>query len=466
MQRLARRILGLLLMGMSACAGLAAEPITPVLLTTFTNPAPVNYGFFGHSLVEVGARHVLSGVPNDATGAQGAGVAHMFSLDGSLELTLTNPAPETGEQFGWAMAVADDRWIAISALADNAAAHRSGAVHVFNTDGQLLKTITHPAALGGEGFGYSVAVIGTDRAIIGAFKDNRGAPEAGAVYVFGTNGALLTMITNPSPVTYERFGSSVAALGATGILIGSPFSSEAGEVYLYDTNGTLITTFTNPNPVNGGEFGHAVVPVGQERVLVSAIGNDDGAESSGGAYLFATNGVLLATLANPSPENLDRFGYSVAQVSDALLLVGVVGKRFQFSSVGTAYLYLTNGNMFATLANPEPESGDNFGSSMARINGGRVVVSAVSDDKGANDAGSAYVFDFVPRLEIETDHSSAAIRWIDVNASWHLQWTDAILPSSQWMDWPSSITTNGVTNLVQQTVPAGITNRFYRLRRP
>ena len=46
----------------------------------------------------------------------------------------------------------------------------------------------------------------------------------------------------------------------------------------------------------------------------------------------------------------------------------------------------------ATLNNPGPAAGDQFGKSVA-ISGTRVVVGAYADDTGATDAGSAYVYD-------------------------------------------------------------------------
>ena len=46
----------------------------------------------------------------------------------------------------------------------------------------------------------------------------------------------------------------------------------------------------------------------------------------------------------------------------------------------------------ATLNNPGPAEGDQFGESVA-ISGTRVVVGAIRDDTGATDAGSAYVYD-------------------------------------------------------------------------
>jgi hypothetical protein len=46
------------------------------------------------------------------------------------------------------------------------------------------------------------------------------------------------------------------------------------------------------------------------------------------------------------------------------------------------------------------------------------------------------------------------------------QKADALGLAAVWTDTPELVVTNGLTNLVLQTVPPGVTNRFYRLRRP
>ena len=97
-----------------------------------------------------------------------------------------------------------------------------------------------------------MAAVGTDRVLIGAYGDDTGATDAGAAYLFSTNGALLTTFTNPTPAACDCFGYSVAAVGTDRVLIGAyrddTGATDAGAAYLFSTNGTLLTTFTNPTP--------------------------------------------------------------------------------------------------------------------------------------------------------------------------------------------------------------------------
>src|SRR5437867_3147251 len=59
-----------------------------------------------------------------------------------------------------------------------------------------LLTFTNPTPAVDDRFGYSVAAVGTDRVLIGAPLDDTGATNAGAAYLFSTNGALLATFTN------------------------------------------------------------------------------------------------------------------------------------------------------------------------------------------------------------------------------------------------------------------------------
>src|SRR6476619_3453993 len=63
---------------------------------------------------------------------------------------------------------------------------------------------------------------------------------------------LLRTFNNPTPALDDNFGSSMAALGNDRVLIGARYddttATNAGAVYLFHTNGTLLTTFTNPIP--------------------------------------------------------------------------------------------------------------------------------------------------------------------------------------------------------------------------
>src|SRR5690242_14251116 len=67
---------------------------------------------------------------------------------------------------------------------------------------------------------------------------------------FGQAPTLINTITNPTPASVERFGGVSVALGNDRVVIGATGAGTlgSGEAYLYNTNGTLLATFTNPTP--------------------------------------------------------------------------------------------------------------------------------------------------------------------------------------------------------------------------
>ena len=122
----------------------------------------------------------------------------------------------------------------------------------------------------------------------------------GSAFAQGISVPLLTTFTNPTPVASDFFGESVAAVGSNRVLIGAfadnTGASAAGAAYLFSANGTLLTTFTNPTPAVSDIFGISVAAVGSDRVLIGAYRDDTRATDAGAAYLFRINGTLPAVL--------------------------------------------------------------------------------------------------------------------------------------------------------------------------
>jgi hypothetical protein len=315
---------------------------TGTLLTTFTNPIPRSLGQFGNGLTAAGNGSLLIGASLSDLGATGAGAAYLFSTNGVLLTTFTNPAPVTGGRFGRRLAAVGSDRVLISAPANNAAgATNTGAAYLFDLNGALVTTYTNPTPASLDGFG-SVAILGSDRVLIGAGGDDTGATNAGAAYLFSTNGTLLTIFTNPAPTFGERFGISVAAMGSDRVLIASEFG---GKAYLFGTSGTLLATMTNPNPAIV-DFGSAVASVGSDRILIGADGINT--PSNGAAYLFNTNGTLLTTFTSPMP-NADLFGCSVAAVGSDRVLIGARrgNKAYLFALVPSLDIRSTPTNTLA-----------------------------------------------------------------------------------------------------------------------
>jgi hypothetical protein len=327
---------------------------------TITNPTPAGSDYFGTFVAAVGSDRVL-------IGASGAGAAYLFSMDRTLLATFNNPTPPESDNFGSSVAVVGSGRVLIGAAGS---ATDAGVAYLFSTNGVLLTTFTNPTpGTPPDNFGSSVAAVGSDWVLIGSPLDNTGVLDAGAAYLFSTNGTLLTTFTNPTPAASDYFGVSVAAVGSDRVLIGAysdnTGAGDAGAAYLFSTNGTLLTTFTNPTPAGTDYFGISVAAVGNNRVLIGAYSASTGATDTGAAYLFSTNGILLTTFTNPTPAAGDYFGYSVAAVGNDRLLIGARSDDTGATDAGVAYLFSTNGILLTTFTNSTPATDDRFGISVA-----------------------------------------------------------------------------------------------------
>jgi hypothetical protein len=271
--------------------------------------------------------------------------------------------------------------------------------------------------------GYSVATNGNLIVVGAPFDDLRGV-DSGVVKVFDSStGALLHVISNPSPAANDQFGYSVGISG-TRVVVGARWddtgATDTGSAYVYDlSSGTPtvpVATLNNPGPAANDEFGYSV-GISGTRVVVGAYRDDTGAIDAGSAYVYelssGTPTVPVATFNNPEPAAVDQFGISVG-ISGTRVVVGAYWDDTGAFDAGSAYVYeLSSGTPtvpVATLNNPSPAQSDLFGYSVA-ISGTLVVVGAYRDDTAAFETGSAYVYDVssgTPTMPVATLNNPGA----------------------------------------------------------
>src|SRR5437870_2612251 len=227
---------------------------------------------------------------------------------GRLQLTLTNPLPAAGDQFGFAVATAGSRLL-IGAPGDHDGA---GAVFLFafNT-GELIRTFTKPTPRAGDRFGASIAVTQAG-VLVGAPSDSELAAAGGAAYQFDLQtGELRGVLRKDEPRAGDLFGTAVAAVGAR-VLVGAPGDDaglvDGGAAYLFSSR--LEAVFRKR--LSAAAFGTSVATAGAD-LLVGAPGGGSGA---GAVSRFdgATGGVL-ATLESPAPGH-PGLGFSVAALGN------------------------------------------------------------------------------------------------------------------------------------------------------
>ncbi|MFH1973798.1 MAG: thrombospondin type 3 repeat-containing protein [Patescibacteria group bacterium] len=377
---------------------------TPIIIH---NPTPAVSDGFGISAID--GNVFIVGADADDTGATDAGSAYLYdATTGNLLQTFNNPIPADTDIFGSSVSISGDK-VLIGASFDDTGATNAGSAYLYDaTTGALLHTFNNPTPAWEDYFGRSVSISG-DKVLIGAFGEEYiaeiVAPDAGSAYLYdATTGALLQTFNNPTPVAYDRFGTSISISGDKA-LIGTPLddtgATDAGSAYLYDaTTGALLQTFNNPTPAAADKFGYSV-SISGDKVLIGAISDDTGATDAGSAYLYdATTGALLQTFNNPTPIlGNPLFGRSVS-ISGDKVLIGATGD----GSGGSAFLYdATTGALLHTFNDPTPAAPDVFGVSVS-ISGDKVVIGATGDGTKAYNSGSAHLY----LLQNDTDGDGLA----------------------------------------------------------
>ena len=282
--------------------------------------------------------------------------------------------------------------------ADGTGASSAGIVYVYGLSGSSppvrVATLLDPGPSAGDVFGHAVAMSGARMVVV--------ARGVGNAYVYDLASAtptIVAILNDPMPEDLDSFGSSVAISGPRVVVGGSGGSAtgapDAGIAYVYDlgsaTPTTPVMTLVNPVPEEDDKFGSAV-SISGTLVVVGADRDDAPVGDAGSAYLYdlasAAPTLPVATLRNPEPVHGGNFGSSAA-MSGTRVVIGAKGS-------GRVYVYDLAGATPAVpvtvLDNPSPAPFDQFGFSVA-ISGTRVVVGAYQDERGATDTGSAYVYD-------------------------------------------------------------------------
>jgi len=406
--------------------GCTAAPELPLLPYKAATTAQKNYqksalartqDFFGFSVATSADGNTLAiGVPkSDPNGLTAdTGSVQVFVQAGttwSLQSTLTAPNAQSGDQFGFAVALSrDGNTLAVSApyeggdsastiAAPNNNAPRAGAVYVFTRDAigawdrhaAYLKASNAEGAVAGQadggdqlGLGLGLSADG-NTLVAGAWNEdgdsnshtdpsqsidlsNNGAADAGAAYVF----------TRSGPNSWAQ----QAYLKASNADVGDQF-------------GAAVSLSSNGNVVAIGAF-HEDGRVGDD----GSPGNDhNGGEETGAAYVFARSGAAWTQqsyLKAARGARLDWFGYNLALSAPGdLLAVGAPFEtRHDGMKGGVVHVYSRSGGSWALQSDVESTETFSgaafFGTAMAFDgNGKALVVSA----PGANvTQGQAYLF--------------------------------------------------------------------------
>jgi len=384
-----------------------------------------NAGFndkFGYSVAVSGDIAVVGAIAesSDATGVNGdqnndnafeSGAAYVFVRNGATwtqEAYLKASNTETGDVFGWSVAISGDTIVVGAASEDSDAngvngnqsdnsAPTSGAAYVFVRNGTTWSQQAYLKASNSDEvdtFGQSVAISG-DTVVVGAIweassatgvngdQTDNSAAQAGAAYVFVRNGTTWSQqayLKASNTDAGDYFGNSVAISGDT-VIVGSPYEA------------------SNAKGINGNQ-------------------SDNSASQAGASYIFVRNGTTWSQQAYVKASNTDPgdfFGFSVALSGDTAVAgayfeasnaTGINGDQNDNSSGGSgaAYVLVRNGAIWSQQAYVKASNGGGFFGYAVAASGDTAVVGAwiesssatgINGDQtqgGAASAGAAYAF--------------------------------------------------------------------------
>ena len=165
------------------------------------------------------------------------------------EIKLTASDAASGDQFGLSVAI-DGNTVVVGARLDDDDGSGSGSVYVFRTSNngasynEVAKLKAHNAAEN-DLFGYSVAIDG-GVIVAGAYaKGSKKGSSTGAAYIFssddGTNYDQVANVTAADAAAEDHFGLSVAIAGGT-VVVGAYQDDDGG------TDSGAVYIFATPSP--------------------------------------------------------------------------------------------------------------------------------------------------------------------------------------------------------------------------
>ena len=357
---------------------------TEVKLTASDETAG-NYFGFATDINEHGV--IFVGASSYGGGAAGVGTAYVYTPDGLggyIETKLVSPDSQLNDYFGYSGAINADGTIVIGAMGYDAEGTDSGALYIYQPDGNGNYTIQKilPSDLGERNtLGRSVDINDDGVIVVGAEGDFARDDIEGAVYVYvpdGNGGYTEFKLTAYDGALNDIFGYSVSI----------------------NNEGVITVGARDQNNENGGRAGsvYTFVPdedgnyVGPDGTVFEGTG-DAGIYSYFTSFDVSGESTAVKLLASGS-ETYDLFGSGTKINDSGIVVSGAYGDDDKGSAAGAVYVYTPteDGYQETKLVASDGTNSDHFGFSNAVNSSGLVVVGAYLDDDNGTDSGSVYIF--------------------------------------------------------------------------
>lgn len=245
---------------------------------------------------------------------------------------------------------------------------------------------------------FGTVAVDNGITVVGVPDDDTAGNNAGLAHLYLDKASPPIALQSPDAAADDHFGVNVAISGLKVAIAenGDEFdelSPAPGSIHLYDIPTATWKKIQHPEPHNVSEFGANGLALTSEVLLVSSnsLSTDTPVESKVYA-INPTDGTVLRSFALPGPQ---RPVVSEIDVDGDWVLIGSSDYEdiFSITDIGRAFLWNWRTGKSVTLENPSPDQDDFFGESVA-IDGKTIVISAPGDDTDGTDHGLAYIYTF------------------------------------------------------------------------
>ncbi|MGB5324728.1 MAG: putative Ig domain-containing protein, partial [Pseudomonadales bacterium] len=272
-------------------------------LVKLTAPDEIAFAQFGRS-VAIDGDWLFVGADDSRSGVNQGSVYAYQRISGNWnyhsKLVASDDTGNTNRSFGISLSVDGVDLVVGDWFADSVVA-ATGAAYVFQLNAgtwvEQAKLVSDAPNLN-DYFGFSVSIKG-DLIAVGAYGDDDGANNYGAVYIFeraGSSWSQIERLSSTDP-NLEEIGRSVAISGKwlvaharcnSGVCPAGISSTGVALLYLR-TAGTWQLQIVGANDGNIGDTFAETVALDGDTVALGSFGNDIGAVNNGAGYVLDLN---------------------------------------------------------------------------------------------------------------------------------------------------------------------------------
>ena len=362
---------------------------------------------YGQS-VALGSESLFVGANRDFNNGINSGSVYVYSYDENMSITFAQkliPSDYSNDQYFGKVISYSNNWLAISAIYDEDNGIKSGAVYIFEYNGENWTEHSKIIAFDGDSydrFGYSIC-INQDRLVVGSIYDDDNGENSGSVYLYefiNNNWALVGKISPNNLDEMDMFGISVSIFGDY-LSIGSKQSylslDDAGSVSIYkiiDNNLLYVQTII-PDDINVYDHFGSSISMNNNILSIGSKYDDDKGINSGSVYIYqmSDGNWSYYTKITPSDGNInDNFGVTLSLNSNNWLAIGSIDDDLGVNS-GSLYIYNNEFLEKIKISASDGSQNDEFSSSLF-INDQFLISGAKYDDDFGDDSGSAYLYKY------------------------------------------------------------------------